>query len=142
MIEHEVMVSAIDPQKQTLSVRLTAQSACAGCAAKASCAAHGSELKEWIVVCDHLSDFKVGQNALLIISEKKGFKAVFWAYVAPLICMIALLFGVSIFTKNELLIGLAVLLGLALYFIGLSCMKKRLHQSLSYTIKPLSQNEA
>lgn len=136
MIEHDVMVSAIDHEQQTLRVRLTAQSACAGCAAKASCSAHGSELKEWTLSCPNLNDFKVGQKAVLIISEKKGFKAVFWAYVAPLICMILLLFGVSMLTENELLIGLSVLLGLALYFIGLSKMKKKLHQVLSYTIKP------
>ena len=53
----------------------------------------------------------------------------------PFVCLVGLMFGLSYFTRNELLIGGAALGGVALYFTALAFLRKRLSRSLRYGIK-------
>lgn len=135
MIEHEVSILSVEPTRHRVRVRLVSQSACAGCAARKACAMQESQDKEWTVDYPTDEHYAVGEKAVLVISEANGFKAVLWAYVLPFICLIALIFGLSCLTQNELLIGLTALGGVALYFIVLAFSKKRLNRTLRYGIR-------
>ena len=135
MIEHEVRILSVDPTRHTLRVRLVSQSACAGCSARKACAMQESQDKEWTVDYPAGESYAVGQRAILVISEKNGFKAVALAYVLPFVCLVGLMFGLSYFTRNELLMGGAALGGVALYFTALAFLRKRLSRSLRYSIQ-------
>ncbi len=135
MIEHEVSILSVDPQQHSVRVRLVSQSACAGCAARKACAMQESQDKEWTVGYPAGEHYAAGEKAVLVISERTGFKAVFWAYVLPFFCLVGLMFGLSYFTQNELLTGGAALGGVALYFIILAFLRKRLSRRLHYGIR-------
>lgn len=135
MIEHEVRILSVDPTRHTLRVRLVSQSACAGCSAHKACAMQESQDKEWTVDYPADDSYAVGEQAILVISEKNGFKAVALAYVLPFVCLVGLMFGLSYFTQNELLIGVAALGGVALYFFILAFLRKRLSRGLRYSVR-------
>ncbi|MDE7149599.1 MAG: SoxR reducing system RseC family protein [Bacteroidales bacterium] len=135
MIEHEVSILSVDPTRHTARVRLVSQSACAGCAARKVCAVQESQDKEWTVDYPTEEHYTAGEKAILVISEKNGFKAVLLAYILPFLCLTGLIFGLSRLTQDELLIGLTALGGVALYFIVLAFSKKRLSRTLRYGIR-------
>ena len=135
MIEHEVSILSVDPKQHSVRVRLVSQSACAGCSARKACAMQESQDKEWTVPYPPAENYAAGEKAVLVISERTGFKAVFLAYVLPFVCSVGLMFGLSRLTENELWIGLSALGGVALYFIMLAFSRKRLSRALRYDIR-------
>lgn len=135
MIEHEVSILSVDPIRHLVRVRLVSQSACAGCAARKACAMQESQDKEWTVAYPAEEHYAAGEKAVLVISERTGFKAVFLAYVLPFLCLVGLMFGLSRLSRNELLIGLTALGGVALYFMLLTFLRKRLNHALRYSIR-------
>lgn len=139
MIEHEVTVLAVDQTSRTLHVRLVSQSACAACSARKMCAVQDSQSKEWTVSYPAGDTYAVGDKAMLAISEKTGFKAVLLAYVAPFVCLIGGLFALAHFTQNELAIGLSALGCVALYFLILFFLNKRISHTLHLSVHPIPQ---
>src|SRR5574344_1683252 len=85
MITHKGIIHALKPQ--LVVVKIEATSACAACHAKQACGME--ELKEkWIEVpVKDSSIYNIGDEVEVEMKTSTGFKAVFFAYLAPFLIM-------------------------------------------------------
>lgn len=137
MVEHEVSIISINEKQQSVRVRLLAMGACASCSSKKICAMGESSNKEWDIYAADLSLYRLGEKAILSISEKTGMKAVLLAYVLPFLCMVAIIFAVFYVSRNELISGLSAICSVVLYFFLLYIFSSKIKKSISYSIRPL-----
>ena len=94
---------------------------------------NSSESKEKLVdiVSSEAFSYRVGEEVLLTGSVEMGLTAVFWAYGAPLLLLMAVLLATLQVTTDE---PLAVA-SLAVYYGVLYLNKNRLTRKFSFTIK-------
>ena len=131
-ITHRGTVKSVDGKH--ISVEIAQASACSACVAKKLCNSSESKDKLVDVVCDEATTYAVGEDVLLTGSLEMGLKAVWWAYIAPLLLLVAVLL-VAGASGNEPLAALAALAVLAVYYGLLYLNRGRLTRKFSFTIK-------
>ncbi len=133
MIEHQGIVTHVSGNK--ISVKILQQSACSSCHAKSACMAADS--KEKIVdIVDYSGQYKM--NDLVVIEGKKsvGYRAVWWAFVVPLIILVfTLFFAVSVWGWGETQAAVASVLALVPYYLVLYFFREKMADSFKFTIK-------
>lgn len=133
MIEHQGIVTHVSGNK--ISVKILQQSACSSCHAKSACMAADS--KEKIVdIVDYSGQYKM--NDLVVIEGKKsvGYRAVWWAFVVPLIILVfTLFFAVSVWGWGETQAAVASVLALLPYYLVLYFFREKMADSFKFTIK-------
>lgn len=131
-IIHRGTVKSVDGKH--ISVEIAQASACSACVAKKLCNSSESKDKLVDVVCDEATTYAVGEDVLLTGSLEMGLKAVWWAYIAPLLLLVAVLL-VAGASGNEPLAALSALAVLAVYYGLLYLNRGRLTRKFSFTIK-------
>lgn len=131
-ITHRGTVKSVDGKH--ISVEIAQASACSACVAKKLCNSSESKDKLVDVVCDEATTYAVGEDVLLTGSLEMGLKAVWWAYIAPLLLLVAVLL-VAGASGNEPLAALSALAVLAVYYGLLYLNQGRLTRKFSFTIK-------
>jgi positive regulator of sigma E activity len=121
-----------------VKVRVEQRAACAGCASQASCTL-STEKKDMLINVSHPQPtlFSVGEEVKLVSTKKKLYTAVFWAYILPLLGIIAVVVGCVQGLNNEIL---AAALGLAfccLYALLLLFLPKKYVQKLQIDIEKI-----
>lgn len=121
-----------------VKVRVEQRAACAGCASKEACTL-SNEKKDLLITVKHTQPtlFSVGEEVKLVSTKKKLYTAVFWAYILPLLGMIAVVVGCVQELNNEIL---AAALGLAfccLYALLLLFLPKKYVQKLQIDIEKI-----
>ena len=98
---------------------------------------NSSESKEKLVdiVSSEAFSYRVGEEVLLTGSVEMGLTAVFWAYGAPLLLLMAVLLATLQVTTDEPLAALMALASLAVSYGVLYLNKNRLTRKFSFTIK-------
>lgn len=132
-IRHDGIVLSAEGEK--LQVRILQASTCSSCSAAQLC--RSSEAKEKVVeaVAEDGQQLKPGDNVVVVGQMGQGLKATLWAYVVPLVLMMAAIVTTIALTDNEDLgavVGIAVL---APYYMGLSTQKKRLKRKFSFVAR-------
>lgn len=138
MIKHDGIVIAVNGDG-TVRVRIVQTSACAACKAKAMCASAENSEKELTayIMQDYInqecSDIKIGDEVVVMVQQKMGWKAVLLAYILPFVVMIAVIaLGNGLMNIREEIIGTAALGALALYYIILGFFKDRIQKEFSF----------
>lgn len=131
-ITHRGTVKSVDGKH--ISVEIAQASACSACVAKKLCNSSESKDKLVDVVCDEATTYAVGEDVLLTGSLEMGLKAVWWAYIAPLLLLVAVLLMAGA-SGNEPLAALSALAVLAVYYGLLYLNRGRLTRKFSFTIK-------
>jgi len=134
-IFHEGIIKSIEEGK--IIAGIISQSACATCHAKGACAASDIEEKE-IEVNSWEGHFTPGEKVVIVANESQGFKALFYAYIIPLILLLISLFALTSILDSE---GIAALISLCLlipYYLGLYFLRNKLKKTLNFTIRKLS----
>lgn len=131
-ITHRGTVKSVDGKH--ISVEIAQASACSACVAKKLCNSSESKDKLVDVVCDEATTYSVGEDVLLTGSLEMGLKAVWWAYIAPLLLLVAVLL-VAGASGNEPVAALSALAVLAVYYGLLYLNRGRLTRKFSFTIK-------
>jgi sigma-E factor negative regulatory protein RseC len=123
----------------TVLVRIVQTSACAACKAKAMCASAESSQKEltaFTVQEFSGSEVKVGDEVVVMVQQKMGWKAVLLAYILPFIIMMAVIaIGNGIFNIREEIIGTASLCAMGVYYIILGFFKNKIQKEFSFTAR-------
>ena len=135
-IKHTGTVTGVN--KDSVPVHVEQPAACAGCASKESCTL-SNEKKDLLITVKHPQPtlFSVGEEVKLVSTKKKLYTAVFWAYILPLLGMIAVVVGCVQELNNEIL---AAALGLAfccLYALLLLFLPKKYVQKLQIDIEKI-----
>lgn len=132
-IEHRGVVECVMSHAVRVSIRQEA--ACAACAAAHLCNSSESKDKTMDIACDNAASYHVGQQVMVVGKLGLGLRATLWAYVVPLILLIAVLITVFHLTGNEGLSALIALLSLMLYAFFLYLLRERLQRTFSFEIK-------
>jgi sigma-E factor negative regulatory protein RseC len=133
MIEHEGIIERINGNLVT--VRILQQSACSACHAKGVCMA--ADAKEKLVeVTDSSGRFRENERVIIEGKESIGYKAVFWAFVLPLvILLLTLILTLSLLNFNETTAAIGAMAALIPYYLLLYLLRKKMASSFQFAIK-------
>ena len=130
-IKHQGIVESTGAN--TCTVRILQASACSSCSARQLC--RSSESKEKLIeVRGHYPTLHVGDSVTLTGSVRQGLRASVFAYIVPLILMVAALFACSRL-YGEGIGALAALLALALYYGVLYLLRDKLGKEFTFEIE-------
>jgi sigma-E factor negative regulatory protein RseC len=133
MIEHEGIIEKINDHQVT--VRILQQSACSACHAKGVCMAADSKEK-LVEVVDFSGRFRENERVIIEGKESMGHKAVFWAFVLPLIILIlTLILSLSVWNFSEIEAAISAMVALIPYYSILYLLRKKMENSFQFTIK-------
>jgi sigma-E factor negative regulatory protein RseC len=131
-IEHEGIVKWVEGNH--VKVQIVSMSACASCHANGACSAADMQDKEVDVISEK-GTFEPGQQVVIIGSRTQGLKATWWAYVLPLVLVVATLAVTYTYSGNENLAGALALLVLVPYFFVIYLAGKAMKKTFSFSVK-------
>lgn len=120
-------------------VRILQNSACGGCSVAQLCKSSDSKEKLIDVYGPVPEGIQVGSPVLVVGTTRQSLRAVLWAYVFPLLLLVAVLAILVHLTGSESLSAVVVLVLLAAYYFVLYTMRDRLSRELSFRILNLKQ---
>ncbi len=133
MIEHRGIIEKISGN--TLSVRILQKSACSECHAKNLCMA--ADHKEKIIdINDYTGDYSINQQVVIEGKESIGYRAVWWAFVLPLLILVAMLvLAATVWDMAEIPSALLSMAALAPYYLMLYFLRDKMQKTFRFTIK-------
>ena len=144
MIKHDGIVIAVNGDG-TVLVRIVQTSACAACKAKAMCASAESKEKEIVALFvgeeakrqeGERQDIKLGDEVVVMVQQKMGWKAILLAYMLPFIVMMTVVaIGNGLLGIREEVIGTAALCAMGVYYIVLGFFKDKIQKDFSFTAR-------
>ena len=132
-ISHRGRIVSITPEVTT--VQIVSESACSACHAKGLCSLGDSKLKQVELPTRGWDNYTVGQEVDVVLKASMGHKAVWLAYVIPLLVMVAVLLGTLFAGGSELLAGGIAIGAVALYYLALGLLRRQLQNEYIFNIK-------
>ncbi len=132
-ISHRGRIVAITPEVTT--VEIVSESACAACHARGLCSLGDSTVKQVELPTRGWDNYSVGQEVNVVLRASMGHKAVWLAYVIPLLIMVAALLGTLSAGGSELLAGLLAIGAIALYYLVIWLFRGRLRNEYIFNIQ-------
>ena len=132
-ISHRGRIVAITPEVTT--VEIVSESACAACHARGLCSLGDSTVKQVELPTRGWDNYSVGQEVNVVLRASMGHKAVWLAYVIPLLIMVAALLGALAAGGSELLAGLLAIVAIALYYLVIWLLRGRLRNEYIFNIQ-------
>ena len=132
-ISHRGRIISVTPEVTT--VQIVSESACAACHAKGMCSLGDASLKEIELPTRGWDNYQVGDEVSVVLRASMGHKAVWLAYVIPLLVMVAALLGTLAAGGSELLAGGLAIGAVALWFGVVWLLRDRLRNEYIFNIK-------
>lgn len=132
VISHKGRVKEITPDLTT--VEIVSESACSACHAKGLCSVSESTVKEVQVPTRGWDNFSVGDEVNVTLKASMGHKAVWVAYVMPLVVLVAVLLVLTGAGVDELVSGLLALAAVAVYYFIVWLLRGRLKDEYIFNI--------
>ncbi len=82
--------------------------------------------------------YKKGESVNVLLKKSLGFKALYISYLIPLLILVVILLSLSALGTDELVTGLAVITGLALYYSGVYLFRDKFKKEYVFTIEKLN----
>lgn len=132
-VSHKGRIIGLTPK--TTSVEIISESACASCHAKGLCgmSEHSSKVIE--VPSDPFVIYGLGEEVNVVLKASMGHKAVFIAYVGPLIVLTAVLLGLLGLGVAELVAGVSAFAAIAVYYLFIWLLRDRLKSEYVFKIE-------
>lgn len=126
----------IKKQEDKLVVKIEQKSTCSSCHARGACTSLDKKDKEIEIKTKDTQNYNIGDEVIITISTKLGLKAVFIAFVLPLILLvIALFLSIKLFSLTQSLSALVSLLVVAAYYFFLYKQNLFLSKEFNFLIK-------
>jgi len=132
-ISHRGRIVQVTPEVTT--VEIISASACSACHASGLCGLSEFTKKAIEVPTRAWDRYEPGQEVNVVLKASMGHKAVWLAYVAPLVVLLVVLLGLLALGAGELAAGLGAIGGIALYYLFLWLFKDRLRSEYVFTIE-------
>ena len=116
-------------------VRMTVNSACSECHARAVCGVDESKDKVVEVKTSDAATSAVGESVEVALANRSmGAKSVFLAYVVPFFVLLLVLVGLTIFGASEGLAAISAIAGVGLYYVVLWRMNGKVEKTIKFII--------
>ncbi len=135
-IAHKGRIKSVSPGSVT--VEIVSSSACSACQAKGACPAGGTALKDIEVKTSSSAAYAVGQEVEVLLGSADAHKAVWTAYVIPLVLLVSFILLPLSLGLSE---GLSALCGAgaaALYYMVLYLLRNRLGSKWTFRIRNIN----
>ena len=134
-ISHKGRVLGITPEFTT--VQILSSSACSSCHAAGFCALGESTEKVLEVPTDPYGFYEVGEEVEVVLKATAGLKAVWLAYVAPLVILMITILAMIKTGFSELVSAFSAIAAVALWYLVLWLFRKKLRNQYVFTIKKI-----
>jgi sigma-E factor negative regulatory protein RseC len=131
-VEHIGKVVSMTPQ--TTTVAFVSHAACSSCKAAGLCGMSEAREKAIQVPTDPYASYGVGDEVMVYLKASMGMKAVYLAYLVPLLVLLAVSLGLIGLGVRDYVAGLSGIGAVALYYLVLSLLKERLSNEYVFTI--------
>lgn len=126
----------IKKQEDKVIVKIEQKSTCSSCHARGACTSLDKKDKEIEIKTKDTQNYNIGDEVIITISTKLGMKAVFIAFVLPLILLvIALFLSIKLFSLTQSISALVSLLVVAAYYVLLYKQNLFLSKEFNFLIK-------
>lgn len=132
-ISHKGRIVSITPE--LTSVEIVSESACASCHAKGLCSLGDSKVKLIELPTRAWDNHKVGDEVEVVLKASMGHKAVWLAYVIPLVILVAVLLVLTECGVDELVSGLSAIASLGVYYFVLWLFRNKLKNEYLFNLK-------
>lgn len=132
-IEHLGVIERI--MSQSVIVNIAQEAACSACAAAQLCHSADKQEKNMEIPCADAAKYSIGQPVVIVGELGLGLRATFWAYVVPLVVLMAVLLIVARATGSEGWGAIAALLSLIPYYIILYILRDRMQRTFTFRLK-------
>lgn len=131
-ITHKGRIVEVTPVFTT--VEIISESACSACHAKSLCGLGESVKKEIQVPTRGWDNYAPGDEVTVALKATMGHKAVWVAYMIPLVILLAVLLVLSGLGVAELTAGLSAIGAVAVYYILIRIFRDRLRNEYIFNI--------
>ena len=126
----------IKKQEDKITVKIEQKSTCASCHARGACTSLDKKDKEIDIKTKDVENYNIGDELVITISTKLGLKAVFIAFIIPLLLLvIALFLSIKIFSLAQSLSAFISLIVVAIYYFLLYKQNLFLSKQFNFIIK-------
>lgn len=132
-IRHTGIIVDIDPK--VTKVEIIQSSACSACHARELCGFSEDEKKIIEVPTSGFDPHEIGDRVTVCMKRTMGLKAVWVAYVVPLIILMVTILVLSAFPLGEVTAGLGAIVAVALYYFVIWCLRDKLNNDYIFYIK-------
>ena len=132
-ISHKGVVIKVTPQVTTVS--FTQHGACSECHAAGLCGLGDMAEKAVEVPTDPYTKRQVGDEVEVLLKASMGFKAVYLAYLIPLLIILAVILGLLALGVSEVISALAGLGAVAVYYLVLWLCRGKLQKEYVFIMK-------
>lgn len=132
-VSHTGKVVSMTPQATT--VQIVSHSACSSCHAAGLCGLSEYTEKAIQVPADPYAHYGVGDEVLVVLEASMGMKAVWIAYVLPLVVLLAVTLGLTALGVGEVVSGLAGIGAVGVYYLAVWFFRDRLRNEYVFTIR-------
>ena len=137
-VSHKGRVVNVTPEMTT--VEIISESACSACHAQGLCGASESAVKVVDVPTRGWDTYAPGDEVEVVLRASMGHKAVWVAYVIPLIILIGGIMIPLSLGASELLAGVVGICAVALYYLALFLLRSRLISGYTFTLRNIQTN--
>lgn len=132
-ISHEGVIERFTSKGAT--VRIAQSSACHQCKIASAC--HSSEVKEKFIDVTGLYEgrYKVGDTVTVLAAESIGMKAVLYAFVMPIVIMLAFIFTTKFMGGSEILMGVVGIASLIPSYLILYLLRNHFEKTIIFYLK-------
>ncbi|MCQ2186180.1 MAG: SoxR reducing system RseC family protein [Bacteroidales bacterium] len=132
-VRHQGIIIDITPD--ITKVEIVRSSACSACHAKELCGFSESEKKIVDVATSGFDPHQIGDEVTVCMKRSMGMKAVWIAYVIPLVILMVSVLSMSALGCPELVMGLGAIAAVALYYVVILCLRSKLSNEFIFYIK-------
>lgn len=131
-IRHQARIISI--KGDVVELKITSQSACSSCLAKGFCTLSESKEKIIVIKDPKVSTLKIGEEVDIAISLNSGIKAVIYAYVIPLILLVATIILAKYAGLDDFKSGISGIIVLIPYYFVLFLMRSKITSDIKFKI--------
>ncbi|HDT11789.1 MAG TPA: Fis family transcriptional regulator [bacterium] len=129
----------VNINEATVSVRIEVMSACSKCHAKGICSA--ADMSEKIIECISNDSFNKGDEVMVEMATKFGFKAVVYAFFIPFLIVVGVLLLTLPLTGSETVAAFISFAALVPYYLAIYFMKDHFSKNFFFTCRKINNNE-
>lgn len=131
-IKHSGIIESIEQSK--VRVRIVQASACASCKIASHCDVSDASTKI-VEICAEAEGLSEGQKVIISTSNASAHRAVFIAFIIPLLILIGMLIGTKTFGFSDASAALTSITLLLPYYISVWLLRNRIAKSISFRIE-------